>query len=78
MQADEDVKIFLFDRRALSIPSSSLRIVNIEPFELYVLDPNVQQEDLQVLAEMLKDTYSTPLLRALPDYLKHFLIKLQE
>ena len=78
MQADKDVKIFLFDRRALSIPNSNLRPIQLEPLELYTLDPNISQEDLIVLASMLKETYSTPLLRALPDYLKHFLTKLQE
>lgn len=72
--------IYVFDRRMLAIPSSSHKEVSLLPNEIYPYDnTNIStNSDLQQLTVILKEAYVTPLLRALPDYDIHFLVRLRE
>ena len=83
MQQDRLIQsIYLYDRSALAISSSNHKEMVLFPMELYteVLESNSKflSSDLESVTALLKDAYVTPLLRALPDYNKHFWLKLDE
>lgn len=72
-------QIFLYDRRTLQMASSSQKDIILNPTEPYgynILD--VTDPELNQLILLLNDASVTPLLRALPDYDKHFLVRLRE
>jgi hypothetical protein len=78
MQANGE-NIFLYDRRSLQMASSSQKDVVLLPTEPYSFDIlEVTDTELSQLILLLNDSAVTPLLRALPDYDKHFLLRLRE